>query len=487
MTGIYDAMELEEFYKTYGRKYTEWSKHQQLQDAEFFIHNIIGFKNMTRTQREWLHMFEKSKRTSIMCFRSGGKTELVLNYMAWKIALNPGFQVMLASYNKDMANMLTYRLRSIFQAVPILETMIPSNKSTLWSQAKMEFVNGALVVATPYLKTRSMHVDMVYHDEIGEYTNHQAWQDATFPVVRAKNGRILCTGTPTSKTDLLHKLMENEAWTSGKYPALWDEDHSSKETLWTERYPDIPWQDVRKEAGNLTWSREYMLVPLGAGDQLFPQTLIDQAYEPTVAFSFDIKKRLQYFIGIDFALSAEVGADYTVICVLEKHDDELLLVHAERRRAMPFQEQKKLIKNINDIFRPVRILIDEGTFGKTFLQDMRNMNMNVQGFRFTQQSKQELIEVLQASFSNRKLRLPYDKSNPETRKFTETLSDELANFGVVVVDGAVKYEGVGKHDDTVMGLGLAVMAARGFQNMNNPLIMTGKSLKRRFNSPFILR
>lgn len=487
MTGIYEAMELEEFQEKYGRNYSDWHKHNDLQDPEFFIHNIIGFKNMTNTQREWLHMFEKSNRVSIMCFRSGGKTELVLNYMAWKIATNPLFKILLASYNQDMANMLTYRLRIMFQDVPALTQLIPSNKSTLWSQKRMEFVNGALVVATPYLKSRSMHVDMVYHDEIGEYTNHQKWKDATFPVVRAKNGKILCTGTPTSKTDLLHKLMENEVWTSGKYPALWDEEHSSKETLWSERYPDIPWQEVRKESGNLTWSREYMLVPLGAGDQLFPQTLIDQAYEPAVAFSYDIQKRLQYFIGIDFALSAEVGADFTVICVLEKHDDKMLLVHAERRRGMPFQEQKKLIKNINDIFKPVRILIDEGTFGKTFLQDMRNMNMNVHGFRFTKQSKQELIEVLQASFSNRKLQLPYDKTHPETRKFTEILSDELSNFGVVVKDGAVVYEGVGKHDDTVMGLGLAVMAARGFQTVKNPIFGTSKNLKRRFSSPFILR
>jgi len=482
-----EPMDLKTFYDTFGRKYDDWRKHPKLQSSEYFIHNVIGFKSMTKTQRGWLHLFEKSKRVSIMCFRSGGKTELVLNYMAYKIALNPAYQILLASYSKDMAFMLTYRLKNIFQEVPILTELMPSNKSTLWSQSRMEFVNRALVVATPYLKSRSMHVDLVYHDEIGEYTNHQKWKDATFPVVRAKDGAIICTGTPTAKTDLLHKLKDNEMWTSGKYPALWDDESVEKETLWTERYPKIIWQNVKKEVGNLTWSREYMLVPLGAGDQLFPETLIEQSYEPTVRFSFDIKKRLQYFIGIDFALSAEVGADYTVICILEKHDDELFLVHAERRKGLPFQEQKILIKNLNDVFKPVRILIDEGTFGKTFLQDMRNMNMNVQGFRFTKQSKQELIEVLQSGFSNRKIRIPYDKTHFETKKFADTLSEELSNFGVIVVDGTVKYEGVGKHDDTVMGLGLAVMAARGFQTMTNPIIGRSRNLKRRFSSPFILK
>jgi len=480
-------MDLKTFQEKYGSAYRDWYKHPELQDPELFINDVIGFKNMTQSQREWLHMFQKSKRVSIMCFRSGGKTELVLNYLAFKIATNPGFQILLASYNKDMANMLTYRLRAIFQEVPVLEPLIPSNKSTLWSQSKMEFINGALIVATPYLKTRSMHVDLVYHDEIGEYGNHQKWQDATFPVVRAKDGQIICTGTPTSKTDLLHKLMENDAWTTGRYPAIWDEEGNDTKTLWKQRYPNYIWQEVKKEVGNLTWSREYMLVPLGAGDQLFPQTLIEQAYEPTMAFSFETKKRAQYFIGIDFALSAEVGADYTVICVLEKHDEELYLVHAERRRAMPFQEQKRLIKNINDAFKPIRILIDEGTFGKTFLQDMKNLNMNVHGFRFTKQSKQELIEVMQASFSNRKIHIPYDKTHIETRKFANTLEDELSNFGVIVQDGAVKYEGVGKHDDTVMGLGLAIMAARGFQTSPVKAIGRSKNLKRRYNSPFILK
>ena len=60
------------------------------------------------------------------------------------------------------------------------------------------------------------------------------------------------------------------------------------------------------------------------------------------------------------------------------------------------------------------------------------------------------------NFENGKIHLPYGDNN--SRKLTNTLIEELSMFSIT---DSGKFEGVGAHDDLVMGLALANAATQG--------------------------
>jgi len=475
-------------------------------DPVYFVEDIIykgtGWK-LTSFQKEWLRLIEKKNRVCFMAFRSSGKTrQLFVHYFLWKAFINPATQYLIISKTLPQAIEVLKDIRITILTNPLLKTMIPSNRSQSWSRTELEFNNHSRILSKAYNdNVRGLHVDGLGCDEMGEYQDHEILRKAVLPTIRAKRGFFVGVGTPKSELDLLHEVERDPGFASiffDRYPA-----EGEKGPLFIERYPDTK---IKHGAGavsildhktsktletynNMTWSQEFLLKPVSTEDKLFPDALVMPCLDDKEKFQDKPKNLRQYFMGIDFAMSAQAGSDYTVITVLEKSpaSKRLKIVHIERFRGMDYNIQKERIAELADKYQIVKALGDENSFGKVFIYDLKAEGVPIDGFKFSSsnKSKEEIIKALRDQFEKKGFIIPYDRNDVLTYTVVNKLIDELAKFGIIfdMRSKIVKFEGTGKHDDMVISLGLAnyiarhitmgvFSAVRGSRKRSNPFIVS---------------
>jgi len=229
----------------------------KLQDPIFFIEEIIGLK-LTPYQKEWLELIEKNDKVAITAFRSSGKSE-VLNicypiFRAFTKKKGEKFECLVISASQPQSSEILKRIKTKIMENEVLRSAIPSDKSYSWSNTQIQLKNGARIISRSITSNIvGYHVELIVCDEIGYYRDHSVFETAIPPMVTAHDGKIMCIGTPTSFTDLLHKLAKNEAYVSIVYPVI-----TKERDLWNERYPDKNMKEYKKQYDSVTWSREHM-------------------------------------------------------------------------------------------------------------------------------------------------------------------------------------------------------------------------------------
>lgn len=148
-----------------------------------------------------------------------------------------------------------------------------------------------------------------------------------------------------------------------------------------------------------------------------------------------------YVVGIDLAKHT----DFTVICVIDKESKEL--VHFERFNQIDWTFQKERIINIWNNFNNPQIVLDSTGVGDPIYNELQSSGLYIDGFRFTNSSKMELIRTLSIAFDNKGL---YINNN-------EVLLNELGVFEYdITPSGNLTYSAPqGMHDDCVIALALA--------------------------------
>jgi len=413
-----------------------------------------------------------------MAFRSSGKTrQLFVNYFIWKAVTQSKKQFLIISKTLPQAIEVLKDIRITILTNNYLKSLVPSNRSQSWSRTELEFINHSRLLSKAYNdNVRGLHVDGVGCDEMGEYEDHEVLKKAVLPTIRAKRGFFIGVGTPTSELDLLHEIERDPGFKSiyfDRYPA-----EGEKGNLFEIRYPDTEILHkegavhiVDKKSGelletysNLTWSQEFLLKPVSMKDKLFPEHMIQECLDGSQRFQENVVNMRQYFMGVDFAMSAQSGADFTVVSILEKEPSskKLKLVWMDRWKGLDYVMQKSRIKELAEKYQVTKILGDENSFGKTFIYDLRAEGLPIDGYKFTPGSKEEIVKTLRDQFEKKGFIIPFDENCQKTRHMVNILVDELSKFGIIfdMRSKTVKFEGTGKHDDCVISLGLSNFIAR---------------------------
>jgi hypothetical protein len=439
-----------------------------------------------------------------MAFRTSGKTrQLFVHYFLWKALTNPKTQYLIISKTLPQAIEVLKDIRITVLTTPLLKTMIPSNRSQAWSRTELEFANHSRILSKAYNdNVRGLHVDGLGCDEMGEYQDHEILRKAVLPTIRAKRGYFVGVGTPKSELDLLHEVERDPGFSSiysDRFPA-----EGEKGPLFEIRYPDT--KVVHKEGAvhvvdkeskktletynNMTWSQEFLLKPVSTDDKLFPTSMIDACMDPDESFIEQPIVMRQYFMGVDFAMSANAGADYTVITILEKRpgNKRLKIVHIDRSRGLDYTLQKAKIVELANRFQITKALGDENNFGKVFIYDLKAEGVPIDGFKFSSsnKSKEDVIKALRDQFEKKGFIIPYDRNDAKTILSVNQLTDELSKFGIIfnMRTKSVQFEGTGKHDDMVISLGLANYIAR---NITMGVFSAIKGSQRKKNNPFLVK
>lgn len=423
----------------------------------YFFQSLLG-KMFPPYMQEWLDYMETTDRTVIVCSRDHGKSVFMHSWVVWNLVFQePPYQMLYISSNQKQTLVHMREIDRYFNH-PALKPYKPSRG---WAIGNIQLTNGnAILERSVGSQIRGLHPqEIIIDDPLKEFSMSGIqrvtdWFFGDMIPTLHHTSKLRMIGTPFTYTDIFSQLEENEAYTVNKYPCL----NSLNEPLWPERWDYDALMQRKAEIGSLKFTREYLCVPISTGTALFNPEFVMKCKNKDYVLKLSNRKEkgYKYYVGVDPAISTD--GDYNVVVVLEV-DDEMnkTVVHVDRAKNVEFRENLNKLRIIGKIFEPEQILYETNTFAKAFTQELRNISdLNVRDFDTTRKKKQEIILNLQMNIENGKMRFPYGDNN--SRQMTNVLIEELSMFSIT---DSGRFEGVGAHDDLVMGLALANAATQG--------------------------
>ena len=243
------------------------------------------------------------------------------------------------------------------------------------------------------------------------------WLNSIRPTLTDYKGKAIFLSTPKGKNYFYSMFMKggDKDWQSFKF-TTYDNPFIDPNEI----------NDARTQLPELVFEQEYMANPAENQSNPFGYEFIQRCIAP-------ISSKAPVCFGIDLAKSL----DYTAIIGL----DNLGQVCYFDRFQMDWHNTKETIKRLPK----VPILIDSTGVGDAIVEDLMRDNVPLTGFRFTSQSKQQLMENLATAIQQNKIKFP-----------DNNIKDELKVFEYTFTKQGVRYEAPsGFHDDCVMALGLA--------------------------------
>lgn len=273
---------------------------------------------------------------------------------------------------------------------------------------------------------RGRDYDLIVVDEAG-FVPHllEWWRNAARPTLSDRKGSALFLGTPKGTGDFHRLFTEAEGDTTGTMRAF---------RIGTRQNPHIDADEVEAARRSLppeVFAQEYEGVPAEDGGNPFGLDALRQCIG-------SLSTRPAEVYGVDLAKSQ----DYTVIVGLDADGAVAMLDRWQGPWALTREKLSKIIKDA-----PAQI--DSTGVGDPIVEDLKRVCRRVEGFKFTSQSKQQLMEGLQIAVQTMDIRFP-----------DGWLRSELESFGYRYSGKSVSYEATAGHDDGVCALALAVHARR---------------------------
>jgi len=269
---------------------------------------------------------------------------------------------------------------------------------------------------------RGRRYDRVIIDEAGIVRDlGPAWQETIRATLADKQGDAWFLGTPKGR-NFFHRCFERGQIADGGWKS-WRLPTTTNPTIRDEEI-----EAARRELPKQVFEQEFLGIPADDGGNPFGLDAIERCIA-------EKSSNPPKAIGVDLAKSV----DYTVVCGLDEAGSVCLL---ERWQA-PWSET---IGRIERMLGKVPALIDSTGVGDPIVEDLQRKQPRVEGFKFTQVSKQQLMEGLASAFQTGRIQIP----DGWLRTECETFEYQYTRTGV-------RYEAPsGMHDDGVCALALAL-------------------------------
>jgi hypothetical protein len=343
----------------------------------------------------------------IMCGRRFGKSELS-QILIIKEALKGG-NVAYITPTYGLAQVFFERLTKVLP----FKSNISKLKIYCPNEGSIEFFTGERL---DNLRGRKFHLVIV--DEAAFIPDlEDGWNNSIRPTLTDYEGKAVFLSTPRGKNffySLFMKQGEND-WQSFKF-STYDNPHINPREI----------DEARIQLPEVVFEQEYMANPSENSANPFGNAFIKRCVKP-------ISAQPIVCYGIDLAKSV----DYTVIIGLDKDGN----VAYFDRFQMDWHNTKETIKRLP----PAPIVVDSTGVGDPILEDLLREGVNIEGLKFTNQSKQQLMEGLASAIQQGRIGFPEG-----------VIVDELDVFEYQFTSHGVRYSAPsGFHDDTVMALALA--------------------------------
>ena len=445
-------------------------------DLGYFAEHILKME-ISGHHKVWSELVAKHDRLSILCPRDHGKSYFFsFAYMIWRAYY--GWIPPLPSgdfksiprrslgyiFSNTQENAIAFlgMIRDEITQNELLRHLVPAKRDQ-WSKTEIKLANNTIIRARGYgVAVRGGHPGFVVCDDVLTDENiyseiqrekvKEYFYSAITPMV-IPGGQTIVVGTPLHQCDLYADLKDNAAYKYCHFSAI--DEHGK--ALWPTRYTIQMLKAREREVGSVRFAREYRCIPISDASSLFPEKILIDCYRPDLELLTDVPTDLwehyDVFTGIDLALSASVGADYSVIMTLgvDKYKNRRLL-DIRRSKGRGMTDQLRDIEDVYHKFRPQKIYIEDNQFQRVFRDQLvANTDMPIVGFTTTGQKNtlDKGVPSLQILFENKKFQIP--RRTERDRRLTDIVLGELKCF--TWVNG--KLQGVGSHDDTVMAMYIA--------------------------------
>lgn len=352
------------------------------------------------------------------------------------------------------------------------EKLNPNMKAKLAATSITTETDSILHLRSKDSMIRGLHVGAVVCDDLLDesalYSQeqreklHEVFYGSITPIVEPF-GYLCVFGTPYNSGDLYGDLKSDARFKVFEYPAIFPDG----QLLAPDRLTFARLTEERQSLGTLVFNREYLVVPVADTSTIFPYEFLKRSIHGMehISFTNDIEsypiKLVRVVVGCDFAISGNVGADYTVYTVWGIDSNNLIyLINLYREQGASHDLQVNRLIEFNARYKPNKLVCESNGFQRILAGMARERGLvNIEEFITTEGNKKDLklgLPSLSALFESGRLRVPYGDEN--TRKLVDIMFGEFNSIAFNSKKGTL--ESVCGHDDTCMSSFMAIQDLR---------------------------
>lgn len=456
----------------------------------YFNATVLSNFNLGWRNLEWGNLTQLFPWSSYLCGRGSGKSYMwCYSFPLWRLysytrpMLYGGDTV--DNKNRKETAMITntmtlakVHVNKIIEEITtndiLKEKLDPNGKAKLGETA-IEGENGAILhVRGKDGFIRGLHVGAAIIDDMPDesslYSDEQreklkeVFRGTITPIVEPY-GYLIVSGTPysTAPNELYNVIKGDKRFYSFEYPVVFPDGRP----LAPDRYTFEDIKTKRTELGSIVFAREYLVIPISDNSTIFPYEYLRRSTvgmdkvsfaDSIEFFPFELQRVV---VGCDFAVSGNIGADYTVYSVWGiDYSNNFYLINYFRAKGMSHNEQVDKIVLFNRLYKPDKIVCEANGFQGILSALARERGLsNIEQFTTTEGNKKDLysgLPSLSAMFERGQIKVPYKEG--DTRQKVELMFSEFAS--VTFRSDKGKLEASSGHDDIVMSAFLSLHTLR---------------------------
>lgn len=446
---------------------------------------MMGWRNL-----EWGNLTQLFPWSSYLCSRGSGKSyEWCYAFPLWRLYsyTKPLFyagdtidnknrkETALITNTMTLAKIHVGKIIEEIETNPVLSNKLNPNKKAKLGETMIETETGSILhVRGKDGFIRGLHVGATLVDDVPDessiYSDEQreklkeTFRGTITPIVEPY-GYLIVSGTPysTAPNELYNIIKADKRFAVFEYPIIFPDGRP----LAPDRYTFDDIIQKKDELGTMVFSREYLVVPIADSSTIFPYEFLMRSTVGMENISF--ADTIDYFpfklqrvvVGCDFAVSGNIGADYTVYTVWGiDFMDNYYLIAIHRQKGMSHNEQVDKIVLFNTLFKPNKIVCEANGFQSILSGLARERGLkNIETFTTTEGNKKDLhtgLPSLSAMFERGQIKIPYAVG--PTREMVKIIFGEFSSITFRSDRG--KLEAVGAHDDICMSSFIAINSLR---------------------------
>ena len=446
-------------------------------DFKFFCERVMSdlFKDggVKPYMLEWFELIQANPRVAILAPSGFAKTTILgVAYPIWLAFTQKNMQVMVVSNSMNQARRVLALIKSTIENNALLVELKPQNYRETWSSNHIKMSTGCAIFCRPYTITiKGERVDYIIMDEAASYQNVDIYFDYIIPRLNPHHGKLCLISTPESGTDLMAIIAERKLdYVFRKYTAIL----SNGEALWPERFSLERLNKIREEQGEQFFQKNFMCNTRAEGsNSVYTANSIVGCTNYELGYSSEILgEDAEVYMGCDFAIATGNTADFDCYVIVERIGDRAIIKFAETHRGYSVQEKVSRISHLFQIYKPVEIIADSSSIGAAIIEELRNKGLPVQGYSFAAGSRNTLLNNLKVLLDNKKIVIPKNREDMQAVEFADKLEVELLSFREQhsKITGNTALVSTGAHDDSVMGLALAVSKIKQNQDFEDTIV-----------------
>jgi len=418
-------------------------------DFEFFVKTILGAE-LHKAQKEIVKAFFSGKYKTIIVAagRRFGKSKLMCFLLIFLSCTQKDKKFAVIAPYYANARIIFKELRTYIEKNKTLQKLV--KRITESPYMVVEFKTGCIIdfrSADNPTSIRGESYHLVILDEAA-FIKDDVVKYVIKPLLIDYDAPLIEISTPNGHNHFYESFLMGEnrqnRHISFRFPT-WANPFLPKSVI----------EEIKKEFGedSLVWKQEFCAEFVDDQDAVFKWEYIQQCIDSNIELLTVGENGRRYVMGVDLAKYQ----DYTVITILDVSEKPYKLVYFDRFKDKPYFYVIERIKELYMKFsRPV-VCIDSTGVGDPVVEQLEDCNPIP--FKFTNQSKMQLITKLQTALEKKEVIFPY----------IDTLITELKYFRYVKKKTTISFEAKpGMHDDCVISLALALYAA---EMANNSIIV----------------